>query len=73
MVLYTPLSIDEIYPAEASQHKTVSYQGKTIIVGKTEHHQQQILQLISTDPNDYLQPNFMPGTVINNEPIHDDM
>jgi len=73
MVLYTPLSTDEIYPAQASQQKTISYQGRTIIVEETEHHQQQILQLISTDPNDYLQTNFTPGTVINNEPIHDDM
>jgi len=73
MVLYTPLSIDEIYPAQASQQKTISYQGRTIIVGKTEHQQHQILQLISTDPNDYLQTNFMPGTVIHNGPIHDDM
>ena len=72
MVLYTPMSMDEIYPAPPSKQRIASYQGKTIIIEQTEHHQEQILQLISTDPNDYLQPNFMPGTVINKEPIHDD-
>lgn len=73
MVLYTPLSIDDIYPAQASEQKIVSYKGKTMIIEKNVHHQQQILQLISTNPNDFLQLNLTPGTVINNDPIHDDI
>lgn len=72
MVLYTPLSIDDIYPAPTSKQKMLSYQGKTIIVEETNEQQLQLIQLISTDPNDYLQTNLMPGTVIKSTSIQDD-
>lgn len=71
MVLYTPLSVEEIFPAEVQQYKTISIQGKTVIAQKTESEQLQLVQLLSTDPQDYLQPAFSPGTVIKNESIQD--
>lgn len=71
MVLYTPLSMDDIYPSTTNQHKVVSYQGKTVLAQETDLQELQLVQLISTDPQDYLSQSFTPGTVIKNESIQE--
>ena len=71
MVLYTPLSEQDIYPQSTANHKVISYHGKTVLAQETEDKQLQIVQLISTDPKDYLQQSFTPGIRIKNDYIHD--
>ncbi len=71
MVLYTPMSVEEIFPSEAQQYKTISIQGKMVIAQQREDAQLQLVQLLSTDPQDYLQPSFSPGTIIKNDYIHE--
>lgn len=72
MVLYTPLSIEDIYPTPANKQKIITYQGKTILAEETDEQQLQLVQLISTDPNDYLESSLTPGTVIKSTSIHED-
>jgi len=71
MVLYTPLSVHDIYPQSTEKHKIISYQGKTVLAQETEDKQLQLIQLISTDPQDYLQQSFTPGIRIKNDYIHE--
>lgn len=67
MVLYTPLTYEEIFPSEVEEHKLVSYQGKSLYVKQNEQGEVQLIQLISTDPNDFLNTSLSPGTILNNE------
>ncbi|HLR71517.1 MAG TPA: YlzJ-like family protein [Pseudogracilibacillus sp.] len=64
MVLYTPLSTDEIFPGEEEGMELVSYQGKSVFVKKTEQGELQLVQLLSTDPQDFLNSNFAPGSIL---------
>lgn len=68
MFLYTPLSDEDIYPREENQseRKIISYQGKSVHVEKTTDGTYQVLQLLSTDPQDFLNDAFNPGNIITN-------
>lgn len=67
MVLYTPLSHEEIFPSEHKRHELVQYQGKLVYVKKTEIGEMQLVRLMSTDPQDYLNTSLQPGTMLSNE------
>ena len=69
MVHYTPLSIDEIFPQEEENHQLVSYQGKSLYVKKNEQGDLQLVQLLSTDPQDFLNSTFTPGAILRNENV----
>jgi len=71
MVLYTPLAIEDIYPEEEVKYETISYQGKTVLAKQREDNHLQLVQLISTDPDDYLHPSFAPGEILNRNYIHE--
>ncbi|WP_226034891.1 YlzJ-like family protein [Aquibacillus saliphilus] len=67
MILYTPLSESDIYPTEQKDYdkcQTVNYQGRMVQVEKQDDGSFRILQLLSTDPNDYLDNSFTPGEII---------
>lgn len=67
MVLYTPLSYHEMFPEQMEGYKYVTYQGRTLYVKETEHGELQLVQLMSTDPQDYLNTSLTPGTILKNE------
>jgi hypothetical protein len=66
MVLYT------IYPPEVVMQSkeeepgylTLDIQGKTLVL-RLVNGQAQIERIISTDPRDYLDPKWQPGTKVN--------
>lgn len=64
MVLYTLLHRDEIFPNDDQSYKFIQYDGKTCHVRKNEWGGLQIVQLISTDPNDFLNAQYSPGNII---------
>lgn len=67
MILYTPLSYHDVFPADPSSYQNVEplvYQGKTIYATRQDNGNYQIDQLLSTDPNDYLNDDFLPGRII---------
>ncbi|MGN8644941.1 YlzJ-like family protein [Gracilibacillus sp. HCP3S3_G5_1] len=69
MILYTPLSMEEIHYSEKDyqQYEFISYQNKPCCIQRLENGDMQIVQLLSTDPNDFLLEQFYPGTVIKND------
>lgn len=67
MILYTPLSESDIFDqAEntTSSQQFISYQGRTCCVEQGEDGSYEMIQLLSTDPNDFLNEQFSPGNVI---------
>lgn len=65
MIIYTPLCEMEIFPVneeDFSRRKCVSYKGKLMYVEEMNNGSYQILQLLSTDPQDYLLETCTPGT-----------
>ncbi|AXI09135.1 hypothetical protein CV093_09945 [Oceanobacillus sp. 143] len=67
MILYTPLAITDIYPdiSNTFENRTyIEYEGKLIAVDKNTDGSYQMIQLLSTDPQDFLNDNYAPGTII---------
>lgn len=65
MVLYTPLVESDIFPtSEPDERKFIAYDGKTLQVTALESGGYQVNQLLSTNPQDFLNESFSPGAVI---------
>ncbi|GAA0298351.1 hypothetical protein GGQ92_000262 [Gracilibacillus halotolerans] len=66
MILYTPLSQEDIYQSEINheQYMVITYQDKPCYAEKMSDGNYRLIQLLSTDPNDYLQDCFSPGNII---------
>ena len=67
MIIYTPLPIETVL--NETDHKVpeyveLEYQGKMVIVEPIDNYQAKIVRLLSSNPNDYLHPNYMPGKII---------
>ncbi|GGB30764.1 hypothetical protein F3157_04530 [Virgibacillus dakarensis] len=66
-MLYTPLSEADIFPCsdkEFSNRQCISYQGKQLYVEQLDDGSYQILQLLSTDPQDFMDAAYTPGTIL---------
>ncbi|SFA76685.1 YlzJ-like protein [Lentibacillus halodurans] len=67
MILYTPLSETDIFPSadqDFQKRHCVSYNGKQMYVEEMEDGQFQVLQLLSTDPHDFMNVDYTPGTIL---------
>ncbi|MUK89857.1 hypothetical protein GMD78_15920 [Ornithinibacillus sp. L9] len=67
MILYTPLAETDIFPNEAGENvnrECVSYNGKQVYVERNNDGTYQVLQLLSTDPQDFLDSTYAPGTIL---------
>ncbi|MED0660395.1 YlzJ-like family protein [Bacillus smithii] len=63
MILYTPIPKELIFPAlqeEFQAVETITWQGIPLMVQK-EEQQMRILRVLSTNPNDYLNQQIVPG------------
>ncbi|MBP1949182.1 YlzJ-like family protein [Virgibacillus litoralis] len=66
-MLYTPLSETDIFPyseKDFSNRHCVSYQGKDLYVEQAEDGSYQLLQLLSSDPQDFMNSDYNPGTIL---------
>ncbi|GGK00384.1 hypothetical protein GCM10007063_23350 [Lentibacillus kapialis] len=66
-MLYTPLSTTDIVPsadADFQKRQCVMHNGKQLYVEEMEDGQLQVLQLLSTDPNDFMNSDYLPGTIL---------
>ncbi|HLR14587.1 MAG TPA: YlzJ-like family protein [Bacillota bacterium] len=64
MILYTPLCQEDVFPSTfESTYEYIQVQGKTICVDKQEESY-KIVQLLSTNPSDFMDTSFQPGTDI---------
>ncbi|GAB2551016.1 YlzJ-like family protein [Gracilibacillus alcaliphilus] len=68
-MLYTPLGYDDIYGADQwlGDYEFIRFQGKQCCVQKLSNGEVRMIQLLSTNPNDYLLDTFTPGNIINNQ------
>ncbi|MFC2950056.1 YlzJ-like family protein [Virgibacillus sediminis] len=67
MILYTPLSEHEIFPQSEEQFSNrhlLSINGRSLYAERKNDGSYQILQLLSTDPQDYMDENYTPGNII---------
>jgi hypothetical protein len=67
MILYTPLSQEDVFPPSNdvySNRQFISYEGRSVYVEQTEDGSYQLLQLMSTDPQDFLDEKFTPGAIL---------
>lgn len=67
MILYTPLCQTDIFPTNEDSFTTyqyVNYQGKLLFVEEVDKGSYELLQLLSTDPQDYLNKTYSPGTIL---------
>ncbi|MCT2534581.1 YlzJ-like family protein [Aquibacillus koreensis] len=72
MILYTPLSESDIFPTESQdfqKYEMVNLQGKMVQVERLENGTCRIVQLLSTDPQDFLNEQFMPGSMVSSHEI----
>ncbi|MEG1500383.1 MAG: YlzJ-like family protein [Clostridiales bacterium] len=51
-------------PDQALSAKTVSYRGKQLVIVPQEDGKARIKSIISSDPQDFLNTNLLPGTII---------
>ncbi|MED3978000.1 YlzJ-like family protein [Priestia megaterium] len=68
MILYTmmpqELIFQQSYQQEQSQPTLVNHNGIPVIVEENEQKQQQIVRILSTNPQDYLNENYYPGQIL---------
>lgn len=65
MILYTPLSETDIFPTDPAAYekrKFITHEGRSLYVEQTTDGSYQLLQLLSTDPQDFLKITYQPGT-----------
>jgi len=67
LLLYTPVPIEIVLEGHDKQYefKEIEIDGVKLIVEPIGVNQCKIVQLISTDPNHFLNPNYSPGKIIN--------
>ena len=66
-LLYTPLPLEDILSDETSRSKNfteVQVEGKTLIIEPVNSYEARVTKLISSDPYDFMDPRFQPGSVI---------
>ncbi|UOQ47818.1 YlzJ-like family protein [Gracilibacillus caseinilyticus] len=66
MILYTPLSYEDIHVTDADyqQYELITYQARPCYAERLENGDLRLIQLLSTNPSDYLHEQFTPGTII---------
>lgn len=75
MILYTMIPNELIFPEENHSYKMqkmIYYQGVPLLVELSDDQSFQIVRLMSTNPQHYLDNRFLPGTKIslfNNESL----
>ena len=67
MILYTSMPLELVYPTEDqdySQQKMITYKGIPMIVSETENRSYQVIRIMSSDPQHYLDTSCHPGSII---------
>lgn len=73
MILYTPLSSHDVFPYEnegQAHFHVVSLEGTSLYVKQTDKEQLEIIQVLSTDPQDFLNEHIQPGQKISSHKIY---
>jgi ABC-type antimicrobial peptide transport system ATPase subunit len=65
MVIYTPLPLESVLEGieDLSDVKFIEIDGKWLEYKEINDKKKELIRLISSDPNDYLNPVFTPGRI----------
>lgn len=71
MIIYTPLPIDLVLAGFEQRHdwREMDIDGVTAVVEPTGQDRARIVRLISTDPNDFMNPRYAPGAEVVFRPL----
>jgi hypothetical protein len=67
MILYTTMPLEQVYPTEnefQESHRMITYQGIPMLVEITDQQSFQIVRVISSDPQHYMNDSCTPGSKI---------
>jgi YlzJ-like protein len=67
VILYTTMPLELIFPYEgesSSNQQMVSYQGIPLLVESADGQNAQVIRILSTDPQHYLDNQICPGAKI---------
>ncbi|WP_282034553.1 YlzJ-like family protein [Metabacillus indicus] len=67
MILYTSMPEELIFPAEAKEYSAFSFvecNGVQMQVRQTEGNEFEVVRILSTNPEDYLNEQYSPGQKI---------
>ncbi|WP_419888502.1 YlzJ-like family protein [Neobacillus niacini] len=67
MILYTTMPQEFIYPPETdtfTKQQTVTFQGVSLIVEQTDSQNVQVVRILSSDPQHFLDERICPGAKI---------
>ena len=69
MVIYTPVPIEDVLKDydKVKELKEINYQGRKLQVETLEDGRYKIVRIISSSPQDYLNPRLQPGLTLQNE------
>ncbi|MEW6723666.1 MAG: YlzJ-like family protein [Bacillota bacterium] len=65
MIIYTPLAAEDIFAGiELGEHlpRSIVNLDRTVEVEWTGQNRGRVVRLLSTDPRDFLDPRWLPGT-----------
>ncbi|MDC3414084.1 YlzJ-like family protein [Aquibacillus sp. 3ASR75-11] len=67
MILYTPLSEHDIFPEDQSKYSNlelISVNGVSVQATRLKNGSYRIVQVLSTNPQDFMKSDLAPGTII---------
>lgn len=67
MILYTMMPSELIFPSEQveeSKQKLITYQGVSMLVEQTDSEHVEVVRILSSDPQHYLNQQLCPGAKI---------
>ncbi|MEH7419417.1 YlzJ-like family protein [Neobacillus drentensis] len=67
MILYTMMPNELIFPIEQmeeSKQKLITYQGVSMVVEQTDSDYFEVIRILSSDPQHYLNQQIRPGSKI---------
>lgn len=67
MILYTMMPNELIFPeeqAQISKQQMITYQGIPLLVEYTDQHHVQVIRILSSDPQHYMNEEICPGSKI---------
>lgn len=70
MTLYTPMAESDIFPNQGtntSARIVTTYQSRSVYVEKNDNGNYQIVKLLSTDPKDFMDPQYQPGAILSSQ------
>lgn len=67
-IIPAELVFADLKEMDIKEYQEITYENKQFIVEAVDNNQMKIVQLLSSDPNDFLNSGYCPGSVIKLSP-----